>query len=291
MRPQEIAVTASLLATAIGCASSVGSPPVVVPSNPQTPVSAETMVRLHSFSPSLYRYRFEQTADIRAQNSTDTVPGSITSRAVFLITVHEESDSSIQVVVTVDSISIMPQGSILPRAVGENLRLDSVLTVKFSATGVVTRNQLPDSLCMYGQFVSAAREVVLPELPPQLHSPAGEVYTDTAVDRTCRAGAEIELTTTRELRDLRRHPTELAIRQLTQMQGAGLLRRDSIRVSGSVTSHGTISFATANRLPSLIQTQSTGTIAIQLGSLATVFQQTSAQTIRLEGIESPSSNP
>ena len=292
MRLEEIAVTAGLVGFVVGCASTTPAPPVSPPGTPQIPTPAEATTRLHSFAPSLYRYRFEQTADIRAQGSAeDTIPGNVITRATVLVTVRAESDSIFEVTVTIDSISITTQGSILPQRSQEPLRLDSVLSAKFSRTGVVTERRLADSLCMYSQFVTTARELILPELPVQLYSPVSQVYTDTIVDRACRAGTEIELTITRELRDLRREPTELALRQQTRLQGAGVLRRDSLKVSGSITSHGTASFATANRLPSYIQTQSAGMITVQLGNTATVFHQTTVQTIRLDGIEPIAPHP
>ena len=285
MRLQELVVIAGLGGFAVGCASTTPAPPVLPPGIPQIPTPAEATTRFHSFSPSLYRYHFEQTADIRAEGSADTIPGSIMTRATLLVTVRAESDSIFGVAVTIDSISITTQGSILPQRSERPLRLDSVLSAEFSRTGVVATSQLPDSLCAYSHFVTIARELILPELPIQLHSPTSQVYTDTIIDRACRAGTEIAVTITRELRDHGREPTELALQQRTQLQGAGVLRRDSIKVSGSITSHGTASFATANRLPSHVQTRSAGTITVQLGNTITVFHQTTVQTIRLEGIE------
>jgi hypothetical protein len=288
MRPQNIAATACLLAgITAACTPRSALPPLPAPETPELPSATEPITRYLHFSPNIYRYHFEQTAQVNARGSTDTLPSTITTRAVILVTVAAEPDSSIGVSISFDSISMTTQGSIPSRGFSQVASLDSVLHARFSATGIVVEPRLPDSLCAYVQFLSTARDLLLPGLAVQIESPATKVYTDTVVQTACRGGTNIELNTIRELRDLRREPIEFALHQRTEIHGLGQLRRDSITISGSISTSGAAVFATNNRLPTLVQTQSEGTITVQLGSLTTKFNQISRQEIRLEKSGSP----
>ncbi len=286
MHLQNISAVLILVAGIAGaCTPRAVSPPLPTPGPTGLPPTDRPALRYLRFSPNTYRYRFQQTVQINAEGSADTVPSTISTRAVVLVVVTSEPDSSIRVTVSFDSIFISTHGSIPSRGFSQVVSLDSVLHTRFSPTGVTVETRLPDSLCAYGQFVSAARELLLPELQFQIESPQRKIYTDTATHQACRAGVAIKLVTTRELQDQGQDSGELALRQQTEIQGAGVLRRDSLMVTGSVSTRGKVSFATGNRLPSLVQTQSEGTIRVQLGSLTTIFSQTSNQEIQLEGLD------
>jgi hypothetical protein len=287
MHLAKIAVVASLLATAApACTTRTPSPAVPVPI-PGLPTADRPPVRYLRFSPGIYHYRFQQRTQIDAEGSTDTVPSIISTQATIAVAVTVEADSSVQVIVSFDSISISTQGSIPSRGFSQVSTLDSIIRTRFSHAGIVVEAQLPDSLCAYSQFVSTARELLLPELAAEVQSPGRRVYRDSVSQHACRAGIPIEFVTTRELHNQRRDSIEFMLRQQTILQGAGMTRRDSLIVSGSISTHGTVSFASGNRLPSVVQTQSEGTIRVRLGSLTTNFRQTSQQEIRLEALGNP----
>lgn len=262
------------------------SPP---PEKPQVLGPKELTTQYLRFSPNDYRYHFEQSARIIVDGSADTTPNTITTRAQILVTVVTDLNSDVQVSVSFDSISISTQGSIPARGFTQATSLDSVLQARFPVDGTRTtvETRLADSLCAYSQFITTARELLLPELAMQIESPGTKVYTDSVSQKACRGGVIIELTTIRELRDLSHEPPEFTLQQRTEIAGSGQLRRDSMTVSGSILTRGVATFATANRLPSLVQTESEGTITVRLGSLTTAFRQVSHQQIRLIGLGKP----
>ena len=283
--------TTTLLASAValagGCTPRVSPLPVPDPTLPPSPISSTPGVLTYRFSPDTYRYRFQQTADIRSDGPGDTIPSTITTRGIFLVRVTTEVDSSISILVSVDSISIASQGSVPARGLQQVLALDTVMVARFSRSSAITTSRLADSLCAYGHFATTARELLLPELGIELTTPTQEIYKDTVTQHSCRAGVALALATTRQVRDLNRSPTEFTVEQHTEIRGAGMLRRDSIIVTGSVTTRGAVQFGTGSRLLSLSRTRSEGTITVRLGSTITTFRQTSTQELKLEPFTPP----
>lgn len=283
--------TSTLLASVValigGCTPQVSPLPAPDPTHLPNPISQPPGVSAYRFSPDTYRYRFQQTADIRGDGPGDSIPSTITTRGVFVVHVTAEPDSTISILVSADSISIASQGSIPSRSRQQIPALDTVITARFSQNGTITSTQLSDSLCTYSHLIMAARELLLPELGLELKIPANHVHKDTVTQHACRAGVIVELETTREIRDLSRNPAQLALEQRTQIHGAGMLRRDSIVVTGSVTTRGVVQFATTNRLPSSSQTRSDGIITVRLGNTTTTFHQTSTQELTLKPADLP----
>ena len=265
------------------CTSGPSIPaPAPVPAPVETLQTLPTLIsRLH-FSADSYRYRFTQTAEVRVLDSIEASQSAVTTRALFLVEISPKADSSFSIHISVDSVSIATAGAIPHSVLGRPLQLGTVLHLIVSPTGMIIESQLPDSLCPFGQFLGTARELVLPELPLGVETPLRRTYADTSIQHACRAGADIRIVTTRQLQDLRKVPLELDIQQRAELQGAGLLRRDSITVSGSVATRGTALFSVPNRLPTTVQTRSEGTITVTVGQVKTVFQQLSQQTLQLE---------
>ena len=256
---------------------------------PQRPVDPTAIApKRLTLSPGSYRYRLSQTAEITAQDSVNTSSrNTVTTTALFYIDVSQQSDSSYSATVSIDSLRITAQGSIPQVGEAQARHLDSVLQVALSPTLVTSREQLADSLCSYGHLISTARLILLPELGLAPEVPLQGIYTDTTRELSCRAGTHIESLTTRRIQKeggerIGQRIGQLAFEQQTELYGTGLLRQDSVRVSGSVSGHGVVSFAPENRLPLSILMTSEGTITVQLGVTKTAFRQASSQEIRLE---------
>ena len=287
MSQSHISVSALALLLASGACASGGSPPVTVP-GPGTPtgITPEPAQATHlRFSPGIYRYLFTQTAEITGSSSTDTVPGTITTRGLIHAVVTSQDDSSFAVSISFDSVAISTQGSIPPRSTSQLLSLGSIIRAVFSQTTTSTEIHLPDSLCSYGHLTGVGREVLLPELAFNVELPTRTTFTDTTTYRSCRAGIAVAVTTTRELKHTDRSSREMTLEQESTVQGVGVLRRDSIAVTGSVSTRGRVSFTTLNRLPTLLQSESHARITVQLGSTTTQFRQESTQEIQLVSTE------
>lgn len=287
MYQPHISVSAlTLLLASIACASG-GSPPTTVPGlgipTGITPEPAEA-IRLR-FSPGTYRYQFTQTAEITGSSSIDTVPGTITTRALIYAVVTSQADSGFTVSVSFDSVTISTQGSIPPRGTSQLASLGSIVHGIFSPTVASAEIHLPDSLCSYGQLAGVGREVLLPELAFEAELATRKSFTDTTTYRSCRAGITVDVTTTRELKHISRSAGEMTLEQESTVQGLGVLRRDSIAVTGSVSTRGKVSFNTLNRLPALLRSESHGRIMVRLGNTTTHFRQQSTQEIRLVSTE------
>jgi hypothetical protein len=283
MRQQHFAVFATIVGTAIGACGPGTAPPISspIPVTPGTPTSDPSTLRFLLLVPGTYHYQLTQTAEIEGDGTTDTIPSTTVTRAIVQAVVTSQPDSIFTVIVSFDSITITAQGSIPTRGVAQQTSLDSVAQGIFSRAGNSFEVRLPDSLCSYSQFTSIARELLLPELDLASSNSGRRVYTDTTSYRTCRAGTSIDITVIRELRETGRDPSEMEIQQHAELHGTGLLRRDSITISGSVTTRGKASFTGTNRLPALVQTRSDGTIMVRLGSVQTQFRQRSTQELRL----------
>jgi hypothetical protein len=286
MRRQISAVAAGALSVIGGCTSRVPSPPA--PPIPSTTALPDPSITTHlRFSPGIYRYRLTQTAQIQADGLPDTLPSTSITGALFLVQVTSSDASTFELTVSVDSINIATQGSIPPRSATPVRTLDSILHITITPSQTITQVYLPDSLCVYGHLISIAREILVPELPLLTESPSKNPYLDTATFTSCRAGVIVETLTTRQLRDSGRDPPEFHIQQTAEFRGTGFLRRDSITVSGSTSTEGTLSFQQGNRLPSVLESKSHGRITVRLGISTTVFQQTSSQKIHLETANPP----
>lgn len=290
MRSRTLRITAICVASiTAACRPATRPSPSALPEQHEAFEPKDIKTRQLQFSSSIYRYHLEQATQIIASESADTIPSTITTRARILVSVAVEPNSDVEVSISFDSISISTDGSIPSPGLKQVASLDSILLARFSVTeiGTTVETRLADSLCAYSQFIVAAQEVLLPELALRIETPGTRVHVDTGTHKACRGGITLELITVRELRDLSREPPEFMLQQQTQIGGSGQLRRDSMTISGSILTRGTATFATANRLPSLIQTTSEGTINVQLGTLTTTFRQISQQQIRLVGIGNP----
>lgn len=288
MRLITLAINAFCLAGIVAACTPATIPsPSPAPGKRQVLGPTQPVTKYLHFSPNIYRYQFEQVARITADGSADTVPSTITTHARILVTVAAGINSDIGVSISFDSISITTEGSVPPRGFGQVTSLDSVLQGVFSTTGTTIEPRLADSLCAYSQFITAARELLLPELLLRVELPGRGLYVDSVSQKACRGGMTVNLTAIRELTDLSRNPPQFAILQRTELDGTGKVQRDSITMSGAISTRGYAIFATANRLPSLVQTESEGTITVQLGSITTVFRQTSRQEIQLSEVITP----
>ena len=287
MHQPHISVSALALLLANAACTSGGRPPTTIP-GPGTPTGTtpELVQATHlRFSPGTYRYRFTQTAEISGSGSADTVPATIITRALIYAVVTSQADSSFAVSISFDSVAVSTQGSIPPRGTSQLASLGSIIHGVFSRTTMSTEVHLPDSLCSYGQLASVGREVLLPELAFEAELSTRKSFTDTTTYRSCRAGIAVDVTTTRELKPVSRSAGEMTLEQESTVQGLGVLQRDSIAVTGSVSTRGRVSFKTVNRLPTLLQSESHGRITVRLGSTTTHFRQQSTQEIQLIGAE------
>jgi hypothetical protein len=285
MHQQNLVITTALVGLiTMSCAPSVVPRlPSPLPGPEDPAVSTVPPVTSLTFSPGSYRYHLRQTAEIIAQESGNTAaPSTITTTAVFYVEITRQSDSLLLAVISVDSLRITSQGLIPQTRSGQGARLDSIFQAVLSPTLITSQGQLPDSLCQYGQLVSTARLILLPELAFEPAIPSRRVYGDTTREVSCHAGARLETLTTRQLRNSAKEPTEFSIEQQADLQGTGVLRQDSVVISGSIRTQGTASFPTGGRLPSSILTSSDGTITVQLGITKTVFRQQLNQEIRQE---------
>jgi hypothetical protein len=240
-----------------------------------------------------FRYDMLQNTTVQIEGGADTLQSFITTTGVLLVEVMDHSDSTYTITVSADSLRLDTRGAgSLPGQTGP-LQVGPVLRASFTRFAVSVENQLADSLCAYGQLLSTARELLLPQLPIDGAFPVRANARDTATTTTCRAGSRITSQTTRDLADLQRQPQEFAVRGQTELAGRGVLRNDSIAVSGLLRSQGTVFFREGLRLPRRVETQSTGRIQVQLGDSTTVFRQTTTQTLELRppSSQAPSGPP
>jgi hypothetical protein len=237
--------------------------------------------------PGLSRYDLEQHAVVRLEGADDTLPHTITTRAVLLVEVLSYNDSSYDVTVSVDSLNQVAEGFGHPSPM-QPMTLGPVLRVSFSSGGNAANTQLADSLCEYSQFVTLARQLVLPQLPAQVATAkTGRTPPDIMHITSCRAGVPIRIESTQEVRNLGGIPPQVRIDEKATLQGAGILQRDSITIDGFLTAEGTASFASGSRLPSIVQSSSEGSIRIGLGDSTVTFKQSLTQQLRRRATEVP----
>jgi hypothetical protein len=270
MRHVKIALCSVLALGACTSARSRGDilPPAGIPADTGAVLPSPLMTLL----PGLSRYDLEQQAVVRVDGADDSLPHTITTRALVLVDILQNSDSSYDVTVSVDSLNQIAEGFNRPLPTHPS-SLGTVLRVSFGAQGNSVHTQLADSLCAYGQFVTIARQLVLPTMPAQVGAELRRTPPDTLHITSCRAGVPIRIESTQEVRSLKSSPLQVEIDERARVEGSGTMQRDSITIDGSLRTQGTASFAAGSRLPSLVETRSEGSIRIGLGDSTVTFKQ------------------
>lgn len=226
------------------------------------------------------RYSFRQTSTIQNLKAQDSVTsGNITTTAILDFVIDSvDSNGQLSFTVTADSLQIATEGSIpSPRAIP--LTIGPVLQGSTANGHIVAITALPDSLCAYSQLLNAAFQLVLPQLPIEVSLPLSKPVADTITTTSCRAGARLQLRAHRQLHRSAQSPLALTLKEQVELAGTGMLRRDSIVISGLITTTGEVVFQPGSRLPQLVQTHSNGTITIRLADSTTVFEQRSTQQL------------
>jgi hypothetical protein len=271
----------SAIAVSMACAPSrSGLPPVTtVPPNPAADTGATPSAKEFAFLPGHFEYGLAQTSRVHALGSADSISGTVLITARLIMDVARINDSIYEVSASIDSLQTVTGGSIPSRlgAHPHHWSLGPVLRAWLGPDGSRVESSLADSLCAFGQLVSLARDLLLPQLPSRVLAPVHSVKTDTARIAACRAGSQLELLVTRQISSPGAEPPQVNLQGTTEVKGGGTLGRDSVRISGSVTTRGVASLTGGSRLPSFLQTQSEGFITVQLGDSTTVFRQTSTQ--------------
>jgi hypothetical protein len=274
----------ALLATLTSaCASTPPLPPERPDVRPVTDSTATLAPRTLRLTPGNAVYQFSQASDIRLEGSDDTTHSTITTDAVFSVVITEQNDSTHEISISADSVRIAGSGPTLSRTQTLQslpLSLGTILRASLSPTTRNVEVLLADSLCAYGQLVSAAHEIVLKPLPylPLLRENAS--WSDSSRFSTCRAGTTVESRTLHEVIYSPSQPNELALRAIVTVEGSGIMQTDSVRVHGIVTSTGRGLLEGADRLPTMLRTESQGRITVELGDSVTVFHQQSTQEWR-----------
>jgi hypothetical protein len=239
-----------------------------------------------SLVPGLSRYDLEQQAIVRVEGHEDSLPHTITTKALLLVEVLMHNDSSYDVTVSVDSLNQIAEG-FGRSSPAHPTTLGSVLRVSFSPGGNSAQAQLPDSLCAYSQFVTVARHLVLPRIPAQLMTEPDKMPPDTMHIAGCRAGIHISVESTQEVRNLSGSPLQVSIEERATVKGSGMMQQDSVMIEGSLRAQGTASFTVGSRLPSLVQSQSEGAIKVELADSTVTFRQRITQHLRQRIVNSP----
>lgn len=270
---------AALTGLIVACAKapSIESPAAVPPPIRSDSAIPGAILRLPQDST---RYSLRQTTSVQNLNAQDSATsGNITTTAILdFITDSLDRSGRLWFTIRADSLQITTEGSIpsyraVPSRIGPVLR-GAVINGYIRAT-----TALPDSLCAYSQLLTAAFHMVLPQLPAELYLPLSEPTADTIIITSCRAGTRIQLQTQRRLRSPRESALTLTLEEQVQLGGAGTLRRDSIVVSGLITTTGEVVFESDSRLPRLVEAQSDGRITVRLADSTTVFEQRSTQRL------------
>jgi hypothetical protein len=281
---------ATLVVLIGGCAPrSSATLPAPLPPGIPTDTVATADARVLRLTPGRFRYRLTQHTRIHAEPSTDTTTNVISVAARLLVDVSSLSDSTYDLRISIDSAETTTQGLIPSRVSEQHVSLGHVLQATLTPSKTIVTTQLPDSLCAYSHLVAAARDVLLPQLPARPSFDRNQPRADTTSSILCRAGSRIEVLSTREVRDSRVAMPEvvLTLRGHTELRGGGTLGRDSVAISGSISSSGTAAFLGWSRLPSLVKTQSDALITVRLGDSTTVFRQVSVQEIRQDQTAEP----
>jgi hypothetical protein len=291
MHRPRLNIRLAVLAAAItGCTPPASQPPTLpspLPAETGDTAATRTISRL-SFSTGRFQYRLQQNTRITAltsESAGDTAPSTIITSALLLVEVSLHSNSGYDVVVSIDSLEMSSEGRVLSHSITQVHSLGPVLQASFTDARRTVHAQLPDSLCGYSQFVTAAHKVLLLQLPTHVTTSPTQAWRDTIVVPSCRAGTRIEMQIARELKHVQSDPLTLALEETAELNGGGMLQRDSVTISGSITTHGRLLFADQSRLPAVIETQSEGSITVRLAGSTTIFRQNSAQRIEREDLQ------
>ena len=239
-------------------------------------------------APGLYRYRLVESTHVQLQELGDTLPGIVQTDALVSVRITpSDGFSRFTALVSIDSIRIrqnspVPSTSMVPAA-----RIDSILRVIFSPGNNVAEVLLPDSLCAYSQFVTIADDLLLPRIPSEFVMPTNVLYSDTVTVHGCQGGAVVETVSIRKLSNPEQTPTQLALQRQSIIRGAGSIRRDSLSITGSVSTMGTVTFQAGQRLPLNVRTRSDGMLTVQLGTQLSVFRQTSTRELSRDSTTPP----
>ena len=258
--------------------------PPAPPRQPDVPASTDTIAELPTRILQLRAgttvYEFKQSVEVRPQAISDTTYSNIATQALFSVTVVPQNDSIHEITVAVDSLRIISTGPAPVRTQGVQSSPLSLGTILRSSLGPRSRSidiMLPDSLCAYGHLVSAAQEILLLPMPSTALLAQGANWSDSSYFSTCRAGTTIGTQAIREISYIGAQVSELSLRSTGTIHGAGLMRTDSLSISGTVTSSGRATLTGDERLPLLILTQSEGALSVRLGDSTTVLHQRSTQ--------------
>jgi len=282
-----VAVIGVLVAACTPSRSTVPTVTLPYPPTERTDTGAPRNVRYLTLIPGHFKYHFVQNATVEPEPRTDAGMGNLSMRARLLVDVSSDADSIHDVIISIDSLQMTTDGPIPSRPMRELLSLGPVLQVSISTNQITVESTLPDSLCSYGQLVIVARDLLLPQLPAQITDQPLQMRTDSTTATTCRAGTRISLLVIRQLRDLGTQPAEFAFEGKTELTGTGMLGRDSVTVSGSISTRGSALFTGGSRLPSLVRTASEGWITTKLGDSTIVFRQKSTQELQEQQPETP----
>ena len=227
------------------------------------------------------RYSLRQTSSVqnlRAQDSATS--GNITTTAILDFVIDSVDGSGhLSFTITADSLRITTEGSIPSHRVVP-LRIGPVIRGSVANGRIMAATALPDSLCAYSHLLTAAFHLLLPQLPAEVSLPLSKPVADTIAVTSCRAGTRIQLQMYRQVHSPKQAALTLGLNEKVKLSGAGMLRRDSIVISGLMTTTGDIVFEPDSRLPQLIQTQSDGRITVRLADSTTAFEQRSTQQLQ-----------
>jgi hypothetical protein len=271
------------------CASSGPRLPATVPSVPaiQADTQPTQATRHLVLSAGNFRYSLTQNTTIQTEGSADTARNRITTRALLLVEVTPEGGSGYSISITVDSIELTAEGQSSFRLPAGTFSLGRVLEASFQPSSNTVRTVLPDSLCTYGQFVTAAHDLLLLQLPAEIDTDLSDPQMDSVRGTLCRAGTRIQMVSTRQARETGQGQPVFNLVSTTEMGGSGLLGRDTVHISGSIATQGMVSFTGGSRLPWLVETTSQGLISVRLRDSTTVFRQASSQRIQKEQATTP----
>lgn len=227
------------------------------------------------------RYSLRQTSSVRNLKAQDSATsGNLTTTAILYFVIDSaDGNGRLSFTITADSLQITTEGSIpshrlVPRRIGP------VLQGSVANGRIIAITALPDSLCAYSHLLTAAFHLLLPRLPAEVSLPLPNPVPDTTTITSCRAGTRIQLQIHRQLHSSKQAALTLTLEETVELSGTGMLRRDSITVSGLITTTGEVIFQPDSRLPQLVQTQSDGRVTVRLADSTTVFEQHSTQQLQ-----------
>jgi hypothetical protein len=274
-----------LMAACMPSRSTVPTVTLPLPPTDPTDTGAPRNARRLALIPGRFTYHLVQNATVEAELQPGAAIADLSMRARLLVDVSSDADSIYNVVISIDSLQMTAGAPIPSRAIPELVSLGPVLQASISSDQTTVESSLPDSLCAYGQLVTAARDLLLPQLPVEISAQRLQIRADSTTATTCRAGTRISLLVIRRLTDLGTEPAEFRVDGKTELTGTGMLGRDSVTVSGSISNQGSALFAGRSRLPSLVRTVSDGLIRTKLGDSTIVFRQKSTQELREQAEE------